>query len=509
MTRLQSLLQQLRDPSTESLSTSSLDIEWLAESSDEEVQQVLEQLLPSAGTRVAHERVLGGVFQRLRGWIRGRGDSPMSPELVAVMRQLYRELGGGRPSRYQLLQLLAAVRRPEALRAFAELMVQDPPLGRNEVALSIGPLFQSKSYDPAALFPTLWDAIGHLSVAAAVVDLCNYVTREGLVSEHPAAQRKGQLISLLGELVQRLSRLEEGSAVDDAELGQIARQVEDCVALAVALCDASALLGDTAAIGKLRQALDLRHRRLRTEAAGALARLGDESGRESLVVLASEPVCRLRVLAYAEELGLLDRVEPQHQTLAARAESDLALWLAQPGQMGIAPARLELIDQRHQFWPGFDDPIDCYLFRFTYPFPDHPFSNIGIAGPLTHAFSADLADLSPDDIYAAFAGWQGEHEEIFEVDVDDLDAASRVQVARLERRLRDAGYGAIEPVQLGFFFGERWLVTHAAFEGQPGVAAADFHAVLWYPSAGRLRPIGPHEAGCIYKGRKLLRSFNA
>ena len=294
-----------------------------------------------------------------------------------------------------------------------------------------------------------------------------------------------------------------------AVLGQVAKQVEDSVDLAVALCDACALLGDAAAIGKLRQALPLRHRRLRTEAAAALARLGDEEGREALVSLAAEPICRLRVLAYAEELGLLDRVEPQHRTLAAQAESELALWLAQPGQMGIAPARLELIDQRTQFWPGFDEPVDCYLFRFVYPFPGNPYTNIGIAGPLTHAFPADLADLAPDDIYAAFAGWHGEHEEIFEVDVADLDAAGRVEVARLERRLRDSGYGAIEPVQLGFFLGERLLVAHATLDGRRGVAVADSQSILWYPSAGRSRPLGPHEACCIYKGRKLLRSFNA
>ena len=159
-------------------------------------------------------------------------------------------------------------------------MVEDPPRDRNDVGLSIGPLFQSKDYDPAALFPRLWDAVGNVSVAAAVVDLCNYVTREGLVREHPASTRKSHLIALLGELAQRLSRMEEAPAVTDDVLGQVAKQVEDSVDLAVALCHAFALLGDAAAIGKLRQALPLRHRRLRTEAAAALARLGEEEGRE-------------------------------------------------------------------------------------------------------------------------------------------------------------------------------------------------------------------------------------
>ena len=53
---------------------------------------------------------------------------------------------------------------------------------------------------------------------------------------------------------------------------------EDGVGLAVALCDALAQIGNKEAIGKLYQAMDLSHRRLRTEAAAALAKLGEEAG---------------------------------------------------------------------------------------------------------------------------------------------------------------------------------------------------------------------------------------
>jgi hypothetical protein len=207
-------------------------------------------------------------------------------------------------------------------------------------------------------------------------------------------------------------------------------------------------------------------------------------------------------------LNFSARVDEAYCTPAARAEAELALWLAQPAQLGIPPTRLELIDSRTQYWPGFDEPVDCFLFRFAYEFADARFANIGIAGPLTHTFAADLADLPPDDIYAAFAGWHARHEEIYEVDVATLDDRQRVAATRLERRLNDAGYEQIRALQLGFFLGDRFLVARAVLDDRPGIAVVDQQSVLWYPASGRVRPIGPHEASSIYKGRKLLRAFN-
>ena len=90
--------------------------------------------------------------------------------------------------------------------------------------------------------------------------------------------------------------------------------------------------------------------------------------------------------------------------------------------------------RKRMYWPGFDEPVECFLFRFAYEVGDGEYTNIGIAGPLCHAFGADLADLPPDDIYAVFAGWQVEHEEIYELDASQLTVPQRLEVVRLERR---------------------------------------------------------------------------
>jgi hypothetical protein len=169
---------------------------------------------------------------------------------------------------------------------------------------------------------------------------------------------------------------------------------------------------------------------------------------------------------------------------------------------------LDLVEARTMYWPGYDDPVACFLFRFSYEMHAGEYAGIGIAGPVCHAFAADLADLPPDDIFAVFAGWQAEHDEVYELDAGRLTEAQQVEASRLERRLRDEGCHAIQPALLGFFFGERVLVAHAVYEGQPGIAVASQDEFVWLPARGSRRPPGPDEAICLFKGRRLLRAFN-
>ena len=125
-----------------------------------------------------------------------------------------------------------------------------------------------------------------------------------------------------------------------------------------------------------------------------------------------------------------------------------------------------------------------------------------------HALTFDLNDLPPDDIYAAYAGWHAEHVEILEQPATALTESQRVDVSRLERRLSDAGYSAVRPAIWGSFFGQRVLVALASQGNVPGIAAVDADEIMWLPSGHSRHPLGPHESYCIYKGRRLLKSFN-
>ena len=316
-------------------------------------------------------------------------------------------------------------------------------------ALTLTPLFQRRDDDPAALFPRLFAALEHLSMAAPILDLANYMTRSGMVACHPGSHRGAELVALLGSLVQQLERVEENPPGAGETPEQLAQKVDQCVALVVSLSDAMALIGDTHAVENCIK-------RYGSGTAGfgprPPRRWPDWARRPEwmrLVALAAEPIARLRVVAHAQELGVADRIDPQHLTEAARAESQVALESAQPSFFGMPPSALQLIDSRTQFWPGYDQPVACYLFRYEYRLPDTFRSNIAIAGPLVHTFSADLHDLPPDDIYAAFAGWHVEDESIYEVPLDARAVRHSAEVERFERRLRDDRYGKIQSLLWG------------------------------------------------------------
>jgi hypothetical protein len=420
----------------------------------------------------------------------------------------YRQLGAANRTRYQLLQSLAGRNEPDALAKFVELVISDPPGDQKEALLAFVPLFQRREYPVSALFPRLLDALEQPTLAAVVLDLANYVTREQITPRHPASDRGDHLATLLGALVLRLQRVEESPQEFTLSQRKLAELVGEGVSLVVTLCDALALIGDPNVSGKLHQAMELAHRRVRTEAAAALARLGDNAGIEALVKMASEPTVRTRALAYLEELGLAERASERDRSNVARAEGDLAAWLAEPTQFGMPPTSLELVDACRQYWPSYEEPVDCYLFRYEFRGDQKSIAGVGIVGPATYALLADLQDLPPDDIYAVYAGWQAEHEQIFETSAEKLSDSQQTAWARVRTGLIDAGFERVELIKLGSFFGEEHWIATGWRDGCAGVLVVDGGEVSWHPIVAGRRSPGPDEIYYLHKGRALLRTFN-
>ncbi|UUO07032.1 hypothetical protein M4951_01670 [Blastopirellula sp. J2-11] len=482
---------------------------WIAAADELEISAILMALehLPDdfpRERRIYLDSALNLVAMRLRE------DPDLPLELIPRITALYRRWGAEHPLRHLLLPWLTANGTIEALSQFADLIADDPPNRTAAAAVGFAPLMRDGDFNAEALYPRLLDSLQHLSVAALVLDLSNFLFRTGRLTTHPAAGVSGQLIDLLGGITTRLGKMEETSELTPEKLQVMRAQVSEGVAMAVALCDALALIDDKNAIGKLNQVLELSHRQLQCEAAAALARMGVEEGTKHLAEMAKHPVARLRALKFAEEIDQLESIDEEWKSPVARAEGELALWLSQETQFGLPPHELELVDQRELSWPGFDDPQMCYLFKYAFHMPAGSFHSLGMVGPLTHSFAADLTPWKPEDAYAAFAGWQSEHQDIFESEPGEWQEAQKQLADSLATRLQSEGYEIIQIIKLGYFFGDVRLVAvvRQVVGALPGVAVADLRTTTFYSSEGTDRPIGPHEAYMMHKGRELLASFN-
>lgn len=431
-------------------------------------------------------------------------DAPQAAQAISA----YHELPAESPGRWRLLCALAADGESPALAAFAELIVNHPPASAKDANLAFVPLFQGRLEAAADLFPRLLDALAQPTIAGVVLDLANHLTRRGVMRPHPAASRVKQLADLFGSLVQRLQKLAEQPEAFASLPHELGEQLAHGIALAISLCDALALIGDASVAGKIRPALELGHRRVRTEAAAALARLDEDEGIETLVALAADPTVRTRALAYLSELGLLDRAPAELRSTAARAEGEFVDWLTQPTAFGLQPQELVSIDSRRQWWPGYSEPVDCFLFHFTYLLPGGEITGVGIAGPVCNAFRADLSSWPGEDIYAAYAGWYAEHDEILEVQAEDIPAGQLTHVEVAAQRLRQTGYDQPRLVKLGRFFGSEHLVFAAEHAGRRGTVITENGHAEWFPAGSESRPMEPTVAYFLFKGRRLLRAFN-
>lgn len=432
-----------------------------------------------------------------------------SSKRLASIETLYRLTPAESDLRNHLLRWLATANDSEAHDLWVDLICQDPPEHRLGIILAFAPLMASEFQpDPTRLDRLLQEATRHSQIAPAVFDLFNYYFRTQRIEVHPAKPRAAQLIELLGQLSGQLGRIEDGDFPPNVQVHQINQMVSDSVALIVALCDAFALMQEERAVPKLHQSLQLRHRRVQTEAAAALTRLGDDAGKQALIALAEQPIARLRVLAYADELNFQNEISLELQGEIAIAESKLAIWLAEPDQMGLAPTHIELLDNCEMMWPSYDHPVQCYLFKYSYGSGESAHSNIGLCGPLIHAFAADMRHLAVDDLYAAFAGWQAVHNEIFQMTAARAQQAFPNEIKRLQEALRDQELDAVQVQAVGSFFGELVLVASANSQNHSGTVIVDEHDSSWYESGNPQAPIDWQLAFAIWRGKRLLQEFN-
>lgn len=446
--------------------------------------------------RILHASFLGGGWDQIRG---------LGMEKISSLEQAIPPKSS---NRFLLQQLYAINRQDSSLQFLLESLNLTPPVKWVEAAQILSPLMQRSDWNVSVFFPQALGLLSHASLASPLLDLANYVHRKQQVQQHPAFEQVEMLRVLLGEVVGRLGMFEEDPRTFGTEVPVVQARLAEAVALAVSLCDALALIGDVSSIGKLHQAMELRHRRVQSEAAGALARLGDDQGKTRLLELLKEPAARLRVIQYAEELGFKSEVDDSFLTPDARSEAELALWLSQPQQMGVPPTKLEVLHTVRCLWPSFEDPVDVSLVRFEYNFGERSYSNVGITGPATFAMSVDVTSLSLSDTYAIYAGWHAEHDEIFTLQPESWNDLQREQINQWKQHLERCGLENVNAVLVGRFLDEMAGVFTAMRDDNSFLVITDGLESIECVTDGSERSMAPPDLFNLYKGRKMLRTFN-
>ena len=459
------------------------------------------------------------------------GDDPPAPTSnlsVDSLGEFFDALPDGVPNRHLPTHLLALIGAAgddvEARGAIDRLIGQlrrRPPKSWVDAAQVLSPLMQSRRWPVDAFFPESLDLIANAELACPILDLAAFVYLDRGHRPHVAASRAGTMTRLLGEVIRRLKKFEVDPHTFGDNVDQVSDRLSAAVSLAVTLCNNLGLIGADAdasdsqnasqlesMIERLCEALELRHRRVQCEAAGALARLDQDEGRKRLIELATDPVSRLRAIAYADELEFGDAIADEQRTEAATAEAEVALWLSAPAQMGVPPTSLELVSTRCLSWPGYETPVNVYLVRFEYDFGSSRYSNVAIAGPVTFALSADLADLPMGDIYAMYAGWHVDHDEIFTVPPESFNTGQRDRMVQIADHLKRSGYENLSPKLLGLFLDESAGVFSATREVAELLVVSDGTETIDAVISGRLRPMNPGDIFNLFKGRKILRTFN-
>jgi hypothetical protein len=412
----------------------------------------------------------------------------------------------------QMLHLVAARRDIQAISWLARELKESPCQSSRVAAIGLQPLMAAVPWPASTFFDLLRSSLFEPAQTVALIEVANQQVRLNLSTRHPLAPHRETLRQLLGQVVGRLGVLEQNPGHYSQSIEEIQTMLEESVALVVALCDLFGLMQDEEAVGKLRQAMMLRHRRIQVEAASALSRLGQAEGTSHLVSMAKEPSERMRVIAYATRDGGLDAIDPVYRTPEAQAESLMALWLAERPNLGMPPEHLEVIYSDRLFWPGYQEPQPCFLVYFRHAIPSGLIQNIGIVGPVVHCLPTSLIGLDAVDQLAAYAGWHVSHPEIWDRPWSETSSDMQTEFQPLLDHLEKLQPDRITPQWVGSLLGTLSLSGRWADGDRQGIVATDGEVLWSIPlqplPEDRTQPIDPQTAIWILHGRTLLRQFN-
>ncbi len=226
-------------------------------------------------------------------------------------------------------------------------------------------VFDAFLYDHGDAIRVLTELSGDLpegQIGMGVLDCSNALLAEGVTFKHPFDQDEG---------VRRF-------AVWLADT-----QTED-VAAAQSAVAALPFLKHPKRNSLLQAAVNHSHPLIKAEAGWALCKLGDRRGIRLLQSVARNVKYSGTARMYLEELGEEASIPREALEPAFLAKADLCQFLAHPGEFGIPPDQLEIVDTQSMNWPPVQRQETVWLIRVTYG-PGHarvePQSGVAFVGP--------------------------------------------------------------------------------------------------------------------------------
>ena len=171
----------------------------LAESVEGQGALLIEEIAGQADLISASDpAILGGILRVVHTVVLQAGYEVVSKLDPDQVQKIMEVLPSKTTNRFLLLQLLAMNRSDEALRKLVFLLEEMPPKQWMEAAQVLSPLMQHSDWSIDVVYPAVLDSLQHASLASPVLDLANYLFREGRAEDHPASDRLPMLNHLLG-----------------------------------------------------------------------------------------------------------------------------------------------------------------------------------------------------------------------------------------------------------------------------------------------------------------------
>lgn len=127
--------------------------------------------------------------------------------------------------------------------------------------------------------------------------------------------------------------------------------------------------------------------------------------------LARDRVTRAYLAEVLEERGRTELLPPEHASIEARAEADLARWLVYPTELDAAPADMELAAIARLDDPSHG-PVRYLALRFTAP-PGHWATDrgwmFGISGPWPLEGAGSLGAITATGTFSELEGYSEEN----------------------------------------------------------------------------------------------------